>query len=375
MSKKQEIPGRWVRQVSGYSAFIPDPLPPKIKWNSRLTRSLSDADRLLGQLSGEGKRLPNPHLLIRSFVKREAVYSSRIEGTQASLGELLASDAGAQVERSPADLLEVGNYVKALDYGVKRLKSFPLSLRFVREIHEKLMKGLPGSGLTPGEFRRSQNWIGAPGSTIMTAGYVPPPPGELLACLSDWERFLHDQSLPPLQQAALMHYQFEAIHPFLDGNGRVGRQLIVFFLMERNLLPSPLLYLSAFFENSRLEYYQRLSGVSKRGEWTEWLEYFLNGVARQAEDALNRTEKINLLIEKWDKRLGKSSSDNPQRMLKMLIENPFLTITNATKKLDVAYTTAQRSLEYLQKKGIIKQVGDSRRDRVYCAEELLRILE
>jgi len=375
MSQKHEIPGKFIRQATGYSAFIPLPLPPKITWNTRLTRCLSDADRLLGQLSGEGKRLPNPHLLIRPFIKREAVYSSRIEGTQASLGELLANDAGAHVERSPADLLEVGNYVKALDYGVKRLKSFPLSLRFVREIHEKLMKGLPGKGLTPGEFRRSQNWIGAPGSTIMTAGYVPPPPCELLACLGEWEKFLHDQSLPPLQQAALIHYQFEAIHPFLDGNGRVGRQLIIFFLMERKLLPSPLLYLSAFFENSRQEYYARLSGVSKRGEWAEWLEYFFNGVSRQAEDALYRTEKINLLINKWEKQLVKQSSDNPQRMFKMLIENPFLTITHAAKKLDVAYTTAQRSLEYLQKLGIVQKVGDSKRDKVYCAQALLRILE
>ena len=278
--------GHTLQCPEGYVAYIPNPLPPPLTWTGKITRALSDADLLLGRLSGEGRRLPNPHLLIRPFVKREAVFSSRIEGTRATLGELLALEAGAMVDRSPDDLREVGNYVVALEYGVKRLKQLPLSLRLVKELHEKLMKGVRGEIATPGEFRRSQNWIGAPGSTLTNATYIPPPPSELMSCLGEWEKFLHDRSLPPLVQAALMHSQFEAIHPFLDGNSRVGRLLITLFLVERGLLPTPLLYLSAFFEATKRDYYDRLQAVTERGEWSAWIEYFLNGVARQAEDSL-----------------------------------------------------------------------------------------
>lgn len=188
-------------------------MPPELSWTPELVRALSDADRTIGMLAGERRRLPNPHLLIRPFVRREAVLSSRIEGTQATLGELLAAEAGAAVERSPADLREVGNYVVALECGMKRLKKLPLSLRLVREIHEKLMAGVRGDYAAPGEFRRSQNSIGPPGAALANAVYVPPPPSELMACLGDWEKFLHNRSLPPLVQVGLAHYQFEAIHP------------------------------------------------------------------------------------------------------------------------------------------------------------------
>lgn len=237
--------GQWVKTLEGYEAFRPNDLPPSLEWNRSLVRGLSDADHRLGRLAGEGRRLANPHALIRPFVRREAVYSSRIEGTQATLGELLAAEAGVAVERSPDDLREVGNYVTALEYGAERLKTLPLSLRLVRELHEKLMRRVRGEHATPGEFRRSQNWIGRAGCTLAEASYVPPPVAELMDFMGRWEKFLQDQSLPPLVQAALMHYQFEAIHPFLDGNGRVGRLLITLFLMERRLLPTPLLYLSA----------------------------------------------------------------------------------------------------------------------------------
>src|SRR5437867_6469823 len=210
--------GRRVRCGGGYAAHVPDPLPPALVWSPTLVRALSDADRMIGRLAGEGGRLPNPHVLIRPFIRREAVLSSRIEGTQATLGELLAAEAGVVVERSPEDLREVGNYVAALEYGVRRLKKLLLSLRLVRELHAKLMAGVRGGQATPGEFRRSQNWIGPPGCTLATATYIPPPPPEMMACLEQWETFLHDRSLPPLIQIALAHYQFEAIHPFLDGN-------------------------------------------------------------------------------------------------------------------------------------------------------------
>ena len=339
-----------------------------------LVRALSDADRLIGRLAGEGRRLPNPHLLIRPFVRREAVLSSRIEGTQATLGELLAAEAGAAVDRRPADLREVANYVVALEHGVKRLKTLPLSLRLTRELHAKLMTGVRGGYATPGEFRKTQNWIGPPGCTLANASYVPPPPDALMGCLGAWEKFLHDRSLPALVQAALMHVQFEAIHPFVDGNGRVGRLLITLFLVERGVLPAPLLYLSAFFEATRADYYERLQGVHARSEWEAWLEYFLNGVARQSEDALSRAERINALAARWKTELA-GASQAALRLLGMLAENPYCTVRRVEKRLKVAFTTAQRAVERLQAAGILKQVNQAERDRVYCATALLKILE
>jgi Fic family protein len=220
-----DIPGTRVSQGS-YSAFVPAPLPPQLNWTPRLIGALSDADRLVGRLAGEGGRLPNPHILIRPFVRREAVLSSKIEGTQATLGELLAAEAGAIVDRSPEDLREVGNYVVALEHGISRLKKLPLCVRLTRKLHEKLMTGVQGHQAARGRFRKIQNWIGKPGSTIATASYIPPPPGEVEPCLAAWEKFLHESTLPPLVTIALAHYQFEAIHPFLDGTGRVGRLLI-----------------------------------------------------------------------------------------------------------------------------------------------------
>jgi len=369
------VSGRSIRCAEGYIAFVPDPLPPEISWTPGLVRALSDADRTIGKLAGEGGRLPNPHLLIRPFVRREAVLSSKIEGTQATLGELLAAEAGAAVERSPADLREVGNYVVALEYGIKRLKTLPLSLRLVRELHEKLMRGVRGDRATPGEFRRSQNWIGPPGCTLANATYVPPPPGEIMACLGDWEKFLHDRSSPPLVQVALAHSQFEAIHPFLDGNGRVGRLLITLFLVERAILPTPLLYLSAFFEATRRDYYAHLRGITEHGEWEEWLQYFLNGVARQSEDALSRAERINRQLEKWRLTVAGGGSKAPLALVDQLAANPYLTIKGAAKRLGVAFTTAQRAVAKLEALSIVKEVSDARRDRVYCAKALLDILE
>jgi Fic family protein len=340
-----------------------------------LTRSLSDADRRIGQLAGESRGLPNPHLLMRPFVKREAVLSSRIEGTQATLGELLAADAGAIVDRSPEDLREVANYAVALDHGLKRLKSLPLSLRLVKEIHAKLMAGVRGGVATPGEFRRTQNWIGSAGCTLNNASYVPPPPDELMGCLSAWEKFLHQQDLPPLVQAGMLHYQFEAIHPFLDGNGRIGRLLITLFLVERGVLPTPLLYLSGFFEATRQEYYERLSAVTAKAAWGDWLQYFLNGVARMSEDAISRAERINALMAKWRQKAASSASRTPLQLVDLLAENPFWTINTAAERLAVAFTTAQRAVDKLKSLGILKQTTDSQRGRVFCATAIMDILD
>lgn len=372
---KTRVSGQKRRCPEGYMAFIPNPLPPEINWTIKLSRALSDADRLIGKLAGEGRQLPNPHLLMRPFIRREAVLSSRIEGTQATLGELLAKEAGANVERSPDDLREVANYVVALEYGIKRLKTLPLSLRLIRELHEHLMKGVRGDHATPGEFRRTQNWIGKPGSTLINASYIPPPPHELMNCLGEFEKFLHDKTLPPLAQVALIHYQFEAIHPFLDGNGRVGRLLITLFLIERNVLPTPLLYLSAFFEATRRDYYSMFTGIHENAEWEDWLEYFFNGVARQSEDALSRAERINKKLLEWRKLIADTSSKTPFSVLDMIAANPFITVKGATKKLGVAFTTAQRAIDRLEKLNILKKQTDAKRDRVYCAKNIFDILE
>jgi len=366
--------GQFIK-CAGYESFIPEALPPEIDWTPQLIRSLSDADRLIGQLSGEGKQLPNPHLLIRPFIKREAVLSSRIEGTQATLGELLANDAGASVNRSPDDLKEVGNYVKALAHGIQRLESLPLSLRLIHEIHEKLMEGVRGDFATPGQLRKSQNWIGPGGCTLQNATYIPPPPDVLMDCLGEWEKFMYNLNTPPLVQAGLLHYQFEAIHPFLDGNGRVGRLLIILFLIERKVLAAPFLYLSAFFEATRSEYYDRLSAVSQNSEWNLWLEYFLNGIARMSEDALSRAERINLLIQNWREKISGRKPKILFDVIGLLAENPFWATKKIAERLNVAFTTAQRAIHLLQEKQIISQIDEAQRDRVFCATAIMDILD
>lgn len=375
MDIKESPSGKVIKVPTGYNAFVPNPLPPELEWNNALVNSLSRADHILGMLSREGSKLPNPHLLIRPFITREAVLSSKIEGTQATLGEILADEAGAHVNRSPDDLEEVRNYIIALDYGLKRLKNLPLSLRLIKELHEQLMQGVRGSHATPGEFRRSQNWIGTAGCSLTTAKYVPPPPEELVKTLGSFELFLHDRTLPPLIHVALCHYQFEAIHPFLDGNGRVGRLLITLLLIEKKMLSSPLLYLSAFFEATRDEYYQHLYNVSSKGSWHDWLSYFLNGIAMQSLDALSRAERINVLITNWQIKVGSSPSGTMQDIVKHFAVNPYLTIKKIAENLNIAFTTAQRAIVKLEDLGIISQISNRKRDRVYCALPILSILE
>ncbi len=301
--------------------------------------------------------------------------SSRIEGTRTTLGELLVAAAGGTVGRAPTDLEEVANYVAALEHGLERLSSLPLSLRLIRELHERLMGGVRGDTALPGEFRRSQNWIGPPGCSLSEAMYVPPPPAELMACLDPFERFLHDDSLPPLVHAGLAHAQFEAIHPFLDGNGRVGRLLITLLLVERAVVPSPLLYLSAYFEATREMYYAHLLAVNREGAWERWLTYFLRGVKVQAEDAVERMEQIDGLLEEWRDELAGVQLGRPREVLRLFAENPFWTVRGVAEELGVAYTTAQRAVERLQGSGIISPVGSAKRNRVYCARDMLAVLE
>ena len=367
--------GRIVTAIGGYRAYVPEAAPPPLRWGQELAVSLSAADLAVGKLAGEGRRLPNPHILIRPFVRKEAVLSSRIEGTQATLGELLATEAGAAVERSCDDLREVGNYVAALEYGIARLDELPVSLRLVRELHERLMRGVRGDAAAPGEFRRSQNWIGPPGATLNDATYVPPPVLELMPCLGAWELFMHDEALPPLVHAAVAHAQFEAIHPFIDGNGRVGRLLITLELVARGILPSPLLYLSAWFEATRDEYYARLLGVTRAGEWEEWITYFLRGVARLSADSLGRIQRLDDLIAEWRRALAGTRSSHPDRAIELFVENPFWTVRGVAERLGVAFTTAQRTIDRLEALGMVTRMGEARRGRVYRADAVLALLE
>lgn len=367
--------GRVKVSAKGFSSFVPHPMPPTLDWSPRLLRALSEADYALGTLAREGSKLPNPHLLLRPFVAREAVLSSQIEGTQATIGEVLESEVTSSSDSLSPDLGEVVNYIVALNHGVERLAQIPLSVRLLKEIHSHLMQGVRGSHATPGEFRQTPNWIGPPGSTLSTATYIPPTPDDMLECLSALEKFLHDRELPPLVHIALCHYQFEAIHPFLDGNGRVGRLLITLMLIERELLPSPLLYLSAFFEATRARYYELLLAVTTRGAWEEWLIYFLNGVATQSIDAVSRAEGINTLLQKWQTAVSGSGSHLPAELVQQLAHNPFLTIDSAARDLKVAYTTAQRAVNRLVKLGIVQEMTQKRRNRVYCATEILKILD
>ncbi|MDE0059895.1 MAG: Fic family protein [Defluviicoccus sp.] len=371
----RRLHGRVVRGSGGYTAFVPAPLPPPLTWDGELVAALSNADRAIGRLAGEGWRFPNPEIFIIPFLRREAVLSSRIEGTRTTLEELLAAQAGVPVGQGSEDLEEVANYVEALEYGLERLDTLPLSLRLIREIHERLMRGVRGDTATPGEFRRSQNWIGPPGCTLNDASYVPPPADELMGCLDALERFLHDDSLPPLVHAGLAHAQFEAIHPFLDGNGRIGRLLITLLLVEREILPSPLLYLSAYFEASREDYYAHLLAVTQEGAWERWLAYFLRGVQTQAADAINRMEEIDGLFEEWQQALAGIQSGRPAEVLRLFIGNPFWTTAGIAEELGVAYTTARRAIERLEEAGIVSQTGMSKRNRLYCARQMLDILQ
>ncbi len=371
-------PGRVLRTPGGYWAFVPHPLPHAFSWTPELVTVLSEADRALGELAGLGRSLPNPHLLIRPLVRREAVLSSRIEGTQASLSDLYAYEA-AQLPlfEPPSDVREVYNYVQALEYGLERLKTLPLSLRLVREIHALLMKEVRGGHQTPGEFRRSQNWVGPAGCTLNEATFVPPPPAEMHKALDDFERFLYAPSqLPPLVRLGLIHYQFETIHPFLDGNGRIGRLLITLLLCVWDLMPEPLLYMSAYFEAYRQTYYDLLLAVSKNGAWHDWLIFFLRGVAVQARDGVIRSERLQDLREQYRQQVQvKRAAARLLQAVDLLFARPVVTVRDVGTALGVNFSTAQRYVNQLEEAGLLREITGQPRNRVYRADEILRMLE
>lgn len=367
-----------VRRVpSGYWAFVPPPLPPVLDFDAPLVRALSDGDRALGRLAGVGSSLPNPYLLITPFLRREAVLSSRIEGTQATLSELVLFEAIATARPPSDDLREVANYVLALERGLAPDQPLPLSLRLIRDLHRLLMTGVRGQERTPGEFRTSQNWIGPPGAVIDNSTFVPPPPDEMWRSLDALERYLHASSdLSPLVQLALIHYQFEAIHPFLDGNGRVGRLLMSLLLHHWELLSQPLLYLSAFFERHRDDYYRLLLEVSTKGAWKSWIRFFANAVSDQATDALTRSARLISLREEYRTRLlGARSSSLPLRLVDELFMRPAITIGRAQATLRVTWRSAQLNVDKLVRAEIVEEMTGQPRNRVYLAREIVSLLE
>jgi len=370
--------GKAIRTRNGYWAFLPAPLPPDLDWSPALLTALSDAERELAKLTTVAGNFPFPRLLIQPFIRREAVLSSRIEGTRASLTDLYNYES-AQMSflEQDDDVREVHNYVLVLDYGLERLQTLPVSQRLIRELHARLMEGARGGQFTPGEFRKTQNWIGAAGSTIETATYVPPPVDEMKNALGAMEAFIHaDTELPALVRAGLIHYQFEAIHPFLDGNGRVGRLLIMLLLQEWGVLSQPLLNLSAYFEHYRQEYYDHLLAVSQHGKWEEWLRFFLRGVSAQAQDSIFRMTRLQGIRTRYEELV--QADNNPQRMsavIDFLFSRPILTLRQLETALDIPYMAAKRYVDKLVEAGVLKETTGHARNRVFMAHEVFQALE
>jgi Fic family protein len=368
--------GRYVRQLTGYSAFIPSPLPPDPPLQlGSLISLLSQADQAIGRLDGVGRTLPNPDLFVAMYVRREAVLSSQIEGTQSSLDDVLAFELDGSRTRFPDDVAEVVNHVTAMNYGLERLETLPLSLRLIREIHEHLLEGVRGSAKDPGEFRTSQNWIGARGALLADAAYVPPPPAELMSALGDFETFLNEpDDLPSLIHAALAHAQFETIHPFLDGNGRVGRLLITFMLVCRGVLHRPLLYLSHYLKRHRAEYYDRLTAVRLDGDWEGWLRFFLQGVGETAEEATSTAGKIVSLREQHLAMVSDLGASGIQ-MLDHLYRQPMLDVNAAVRALSVSWPTANKLAAAFEERGILNEMTGHHRNRVFRYSPYLALFE
>ena len=353
-----ETPGRLIQAPTGYTAYLPNPLPPALDWSNRLLSALSQAESRLAALEEVSKAFPVPLQVARPFIRKEAVLSSQIEGTRTSFEGLLSYEAGQRrPSGDPGDAREVQNYVQALDYGLERLNTLPLSTRLIREIHERLMEGVRGEWMTPGEFRRTQNWVGKPGATLETARYVPPPVPEMKLALVELENFIHRGSdLPDLVRIGLIHYQFEAIHPFLDGNGRVGRLLISLLLVAWGKLSLPLLNLSDYLEAHRQEYYDRLLDVTQKGAWEAWLAFILTGIAHQAEDTTHRIRRLADLRHTYQRQFAaERTRQKLAELVDYLIGTPITTIQQAQESLKMgSYTTIQRRIEKLAALGIVR---------------------
>lgn len=371
--------GQYIEQIEGYKAFIPNPLPPspEIIMDQEMWNLLSQADRALGRLDEATDALPNPELFVFMYVRKEAVLSSQIEGTQASLIDVLEFESRALEPNNPKEVGEVVNYISAINYGLERLKSLPISLRLIREIHNELMKGVRGAERNPGEFRRTQNWIGSSGCSLSEAAYVPPPPHQMIQSLDNLEKFLHSsQPLPTLIKVGLAHAQFETIHPFLDGNGRTGRLLITFLLCEQNILQRPLLYISYYFKKYRSEYYSHLQAIRDTGNWEGWLKFFLLGVYETAQEATSTARQIvslkeehrQLALEKMGRRSG-----NAIALLESLYYRPIFTVENAVEVTNLSYTNANALVKDLISIGLLEEITGQKRNRAFSYEPYLSV--
>lgn len=366
--------GRYIKQPSGYRAFIPAPLPPDppVQVTGELQALLSKADRALGRLDGSIQTLPDPDLFVYMYVRKEAVLSSQIEGTQSSLQDVLAAEAKVFAPDRPKDVDEVVNYVRAMNYGLNRLAELPVSVRLIREIHAELMRGVRGSHLTPGELRTSQNWIGPGGCTLNEATFIPPPPQEVPQQLGELEKFIHtDTGLPLLIGIGLAHAQFETIHPFLDGNGRIGRLLITFLLCERKALLKPVLYLSHFFKRHRQEYYEQLQSVRDAGRWESWLKFFLRGIVEVSGQATETARRILALRETHrhaiTENLGRAAG-NGYRVLEHLYEHPIVSVNAVRSLIGTTYPAANNLVARMVDIGILRELTGQARNRRFIYE-------
>lgn len=377
--KPERISGTYVRQPQGYKAFIPQPLPPTppIRIDDKINTALSRADRALGRLDGSIETLPHPELFLSMFVRREAVLSSQIEGTQASLSDVIKAEADVADKARPSDVREVQNYMTAMRVGSELLKELPISTRLITSLHRELMTGVRGQHQNPGEIRESQNWIGPAGSSLADALFIPPPRHEVNRLLGQLEDFLHDHSpLPPLIRIGLAHAQFETIHPFLDGNGRVGRLLITLFLVEKTLLRHPVLYLSYFFKKHRTEYYDRLQNIRDRGDWEGWLLFFLEGVAQVANLAAETAQKVLRLREEHRQKIIEAferAAAAPLRVLDKLYDLPVTSPNIVMGDVQTSYPTANNIVQQMAKAGILQEITGQRRNRVYVYRSYMKL--
>lgn len=375
-----ESVGRYVKQEGGYSAFIPEflPLESAVGYSKELQSVLSEADRALGRLDGVVTVLPNPNLFLAMFVKKEALLSSQIEGTQASLEGVLEFEAGIIPEENINEIKEVVNYVKALNYGIERLQEFPFSLRLIKEIHKILISGTRGKSKTPGEFRKSQNWIGSPGASLNEATYIPPPPDKVLSYMGNLEKYFYSRDKnPPLIKSAVIHSQFETIHPFLDGNGRIGRLLIVFYLLWKKALKKPILYISFYFKKNREEYYNKLMEVRNTGVWNGWFKFFLKGVIETAEEATETAKRIIALKDEIIEKLYENSISSiyAVRTIDLLFEIPVVSTNEISKRIKISKQTANKIVNSFEKIGVLKEISGKKRYKKFQFVDYVNIIK
>ena len=369
--------GEYISNLSGeamYKSFRPTPLPPVIDMDNEMVLLLTSATKALATLDTLSSYIPNMNLFVSMYVRKEALLSSQIEGTQATLEDVLDPLIEKNANQNVADVV---NYIKATEFALERMNTLPLCNRLIKETHEVLMSGVRGQEKNPGEFRTSQNWIGAAGSSLKNARYIPPNPEDMINAMSDLEKYINsDDSLDLLIQAALLHYQFETIHPFLDGNGRVGRLLITLFLMEKKVLNSPALYISYYLKKNRIEYYDRMSEVRNKDNYEQWIKFFLNAIKESADESVETIKKLSELhdanIKKID-AMGRAAK-NARAVFDYLEQNPIIDIGKTAEELNLAFSTVSLAVNRLVDAGILIQTNNANRNRVFAYEDYLAIL-